>query len=199
MFFASGILLCVCTTFGTKSRKLGECDGDSWTCPGSKGKKGICEDRKYVCVQAGVTAVPTHIPKTVETLGMAENPITVLKPKDFEGMKSLERLLLFSNRIRQIPSGLFVDLAACTFLRLDKNAISNIAKDAFKGLKRLKKLILGCNELRVLKNGMFLHLWSLEFLALKDNFIETVEKGALTGMRTLQMLQLNGNLLKSIR
>jgi len=63
--------------------------------------------------------------------------------------------VLYGNKIKDLPSGVFKGLGSLQLLLLNANEISCIRKDAFRDLHSLSLLSLYDNNIQSLANGTF--------------------------------------------
>ena len=124
--------------------------------------------------------------------------IAALKPGDFDGLASLERLDLINNQLRALPDGAFDGLASLQELRLDDNQLATLPDGVFDGLTSLQRLLLRSNYFGDWPDGAFDGLTSLQLLDLSNNDIESLPDGAFDGLTSLQVLHLNGASIESL-
>ncbi len=105
----------------------------------------------------------------------------------------MEILDLSSNRLRELPEGLFAGLSNLMHLFLSHNLLGELPPGLFAGLSRLEDLTLGSNRLEDLPSGLFDGLSSLEHLLLYSNHMERIPAGLLAGLVRLNNLVIGGN------
>ena len=124
--------------------------------------------------------------------------ITSLKAVDFADLTSIRNLYLHFNQIKVLPSGIFSDMAALEWLRLENNEIDTIELGAFQGLTSLERLHLYNNKLTTVPSGVFDDLSTVTELKLNGNQIETVMPGAFDGLIMMRTLDLFDNQLETL-
>lgn len=72
--------------------------------------------------------------------------------------------VMYGNKIKDLPSGVFKGLNALQLLLLNANEIECIRRDAFRDLPSLNLLSLYDNNLQSLANGTFEYLKSIQTL-----------------------------------
>ena len=132
------------------------------------------------------------------TLDLAGLGIESLWPSDFEGLESLQRLLLWDNGLTALPDGVFDGLSSLEELWLSENRLSRLQAGTFAALSSLKGLYLHNNALAVLPSGAFDGLLSLETLNLSGNRLTELPVDVFAGLRSLLELRLAYNRLKTL-
>ncbi|XP_041852579.1 leucine-rich repeat-containing protein 17-like [Melanotaenia boesemani] len=97
------------------------------------------------CSNRGLTEVPSGIPEDVVQIDLSHNSIHHLKPRDFQGAKSLKVLNLSNNNMEHIDTG------------------------SLSGLLHLNELDLSHNNLHFVQYGVLEDLYFLSQLKLKAN------------------------------
>ncbi|KAM4554146.1 leucine-rich repeat-containing protein 17-like [Fundulus diaphanus] len=97
------------------------------------------------CRNRGLTEVPSGIPEDVVQVDLSHNSIHHLKPRDFQGAKSLRNLNLSNNNMERIDTG------------------------SLSGLLHLHELDLSSNGLRFVQYGVLEDLYFLSKLKLEEN------------------------------
>lgn len=157
----------------------------------------------------------------LEELWMANSTITAL-PDSFLGLEELRTLILNSNAISEIPSGVFTalsnlerldfgdnnltelqpdsfsDLGILNILRLSGNPIEVIYEGAFRGLDNLIELNLHDCRLRQIQSYSFENLERLNLLLLSHNNISELQPDSFSGLRQLSRLFINNNPIETI-
>ncbi|KAI8499172.1 hypothetical protein Bbelb_229360, partial [Branchiostoma belcheri] len=121
------------------------------------------------------------------------NKIREIPPGAFEGLLSLNTLLLNNNDIRKIPRGAFQGLSSLKYLYLYKNKIRHIDRQAFVGLSSLEQLYIHFNEIEQLLPNTFSNLPSLERLFLHNNKLARIPAGTFSNLHSLKRLRLDSN------
>ena len=131
-----------------------------------------------------------------DVLDLNDSGIASLRPEDFSGLTSLERLLLNDNRLQGLPSGLFEGLGNLGTLELRRNRLQSLRRDAFSGLGDVETLNLSGNRLESLPADLFDGLTGLQTLDLSDNELQSLRTSAFSGAGNLQVLDLSDNELQ---
>lgn len=97
------------------------------------------------CRNRGLTEVPSGIPEDVVQVDLSHNKIHHLKPKDFQGARSLRILNLSNNNMERIDTG------------------------SLSGLLHLHELDLSFNRLSFIQHGVLDDLYFLSKLKLEEN------------------------------
>ena len=107
--------------------------------------------------------------------------------------KEATKLDLYSNQIKDIPSGTFKNLSSLEDLDLRFNTIEDIDPETFLPLQQRTGLWLSNNELTCLRAGTFKGLVSLDVLDLFSNQIFFIEDGTFSHLPLIRVLYLNKN------
>ncbi|XP_047472312.1 leucine-rich repeat neuronal protein 1-like [Penaeus chinensis] len=134
----------------------------------------------------------------LEYLNMAKNAISTIFHDNLLGLKNLEQLVLFGNKLTYIEDKAFADQTHLLTLVLENNLLGSLYAEWFRGLDSLVELNLAYNRIHNIPASVFLHLHSLERLDLTGNRISTVNPGAFAGLTNLQHLVIKDNFLSKI-
>ena len=130
----------------------------------------------------------------VRYLNLQNEGIAALQAGDFQGLVNLAELDLGRNILRELPNGVFDDLANLKRLWLDyNNSLSELPDGVFDGPANLEWLLLNGNDLGELPEGVFDSLSNLERLALYGNKLSALPEGAFEGLSVLERLELQDN------
>ncbi|NXN92380.1 AMGO1 protein, partial [Rhinopomastus cyanomelas] len=183
----------------------------------------VCASTILSCSQAGLTTVPTSLPRFTAVLDLSHNNVSRLRgdwapgrlphlhslllshnglsfvsTEAFAHVPRLRHLDLSSNRLRALDENLFSDLSELEVLLLYNNEISSVDRTAFENLGRLRKLYLGHNRitrfpLELLRDGT--RLPQLALLDLSANRLRSVPVGELQALPAWlrDRLYLHGN------
>ncbi|XP_049538481.1 protein artichoke [Anopheles darlingi] len=116
----------------------------------------------------------------------------------FAGLLTMQRLMLESNGISEIPRDSFADLGTMQYLYLDHNNITILPKGAFGSLPILFELQITNNGLEQVMERAFDGLLQLLTLNMSHNVVRTVPNGAFLGLVSLRRLDLSNNLITTI-
>ena len=129
-----------------------------------------------------------------ECSNYARDEIGTLKPDDFHGLTSLQRLLLSSNQLTALPDGVFDGLTSLHWLDLGHNyQLTALPAGVFDKLTSLYWLNLGSNQLTALPAGVFDGLTGLRSLDLQDNQLTALPEGVFDRLTSLGVLDLRLN------
>uniref|UniRef100_A0A663MYM1 Slit guidance ligand 3 n=1 Tax=Athene cunicularia TaxID=194338 RepID=A0A663MYM1_ATHCN len=125
---------------GSQSEPL-SCSASSITCPSAC----TCSNNVVDCRGRGLTEIPANLPEDIW------------------------EIVLYGNKITEIPQGLFDDLVSLQLLLLNANKINCLRVNTFQGLHNLKLLSLYDNKLQTISKGLFAPLRSIQTLHLAQN------------------------------
>ena len=108
----------------------------------------------------------------------------------FDGLYSLEDLLLQHNDLQSLPAGVFDSLSSLQNLYIGVNSLKSVPAGIFSRLSNLQQLSLFNNKLQSLPDGLFDGLSSLQFLNLGDNKISCISSQAFANLTSLSTLYL---------
>ncbi|XP_066601621.1 insulin-like growth factor-binding protein complex acid labile subunit [Prorops nasuta] len=172
--------------------------------------------RKLETVDAshtGLARVPAALTRSVRTLRLAGNKLTIIRGGDLDSypllrtldisdnllvdveddalgrLEVLEELNVSGNALVNIPRSLPNSL---THLDLRRNAITALRFSDTQGLYNLKCLILNDNDISEIEEGSLGQLPVLTELDLSDNPIKALAANALTGPSNLATLRMSG-------
>ncbi|XP_066297941.1 platelet glycoprotein Ib alpha chain-like [Branchiostoma lanceolatum] len=148
------------------------------------------------CNDKSLQTVPQDIPTSVTSLMLRSNDISQLSNSSFAGLSLLYSLNLQSNKIRQIPKGVFA--SSIRYLYLKNNLISDITSGAFDDLSLLRELYLDNNAITNIQYGTFHGLVDLQTLSLISNAIDSVSNDSFSGLTKLRNLYLQDNAITTI-
>ncbi|KAL1461410.1 hypothetical protein WDU94_013311 [Cyamophila willieti] len=149
---------------GPVEKPSGECAAEP-SCP----HPCRCSDGIVDCREKGLSKVPILLPEGTTELDLSKNQISKVAVDAFQGLKSLTSLVLYGNKIKDLPGGVFHGLSSLQLLLLNANEISCIRKDTFKDLHSLNLLSLYDNNIQSLANGTFDSMKSIQTLHLARN------------------------------
>ena len=81
----------------------------------------------------------------ITSLGLTDSQITALNDRDFEGLMSLQVLLLNNNPLTTLPETVFSGLMSLQYLNLDSNRLTTLPDAVFSRLTSLESLNLSNN------------------------------------------------------
>ncbi|PIO67529.1 leucine rich repeat domain protein, partial [Teladorsagia circumcincta] len=106
-----------------------------------------CTDATVDCRDRGLTHIPANLPSSTTELVLYGNNLTELPVEAFEGLNSLQLLLLNANQLQCIRQGTFDSLSELNLLSLYDNQIKSISNETFHKLHKLQTLHLARNPL----------------------------------------------------
>ena len=134
----------------------------------------------------------------LDTLRLVGTLLTALQSGVFEGLPSLRKLSVSSNKgLTALEPGVFDGLPNLDDLSLINNNLKTLEPDIFDGLN-LRSLQLWENELQSLPPGIFDGLGELEKLYLSENQLRSLETNVFDGLSKLWLLALGENELKKL-
>lgn len=136
-----------------------------------------------------------HGIRSVETLDLGENRITVVKNDSFQGLGQVYGLRLVDNRLVELPPGFCSSLNKLHVLNVAQNKLSKISSTAFSGCPNLRALRLDTNNLEELP-GSLSSLPSLLWLNVSENRVRWADYHTLPP--TVEWLDLSHNSLVTL-
>ncbi|KAF2975356.1 hypothetical protein EK904_000213 [Melospiza melodia maxima] len=141
------------------------CSLSSGSCPAMC----TCSNGIVDCRGKGLTAIPANLPETMTEIRLELNGIKSIPPGAFSPYKKLRRMVLYGNKITDLPKGVFGGLFALQLLLLNANKINCVRADAFQDLQNLSLLSLYDNKIQSLAKGTFTSLRAIQTLHLAQN------------------------------
>uniref|UniRef100_A0A3B4BZX4 TIR domain-containing protein n=1 Tax=Pygocentrus nattereri TaxID=42514 RepID=A0A3B4BZX4_PYGNA len=142
--------------------------------------------------------------KSLSTLILPKNGISVIEDFAFEGLENLDNLRhldLLGNRISSLNFAVFKGLSRLKFLSLNDNKIAQITANHSippLSLESLEQLDLKNNGISYIDDFAFKQLKSLKILNLEHNNISEIKTFTFSGLDRLESLMLDYNVLKHI-
>lgn len=141
------------------------------------------------CANKNLAQVPKNFPRYVKRIKLERNKITELEAYAFKGLSKLQRIDLSNNAVERIdPLAFSGGLSALNSLILYSNKISNIPKDLFKELSQLQLLLLNANSIECVHKDLFQSLSNLNLLSLYNNDIKTLANGTFVGLKNIKTM-----------
>ena len=141
------------------------------------GATARCKDqyrnKKYTKRRCKITQIPKDIPQEATELDLYSNQIKDIPSGTFKNLWSLEDLDLRFNTIEDIDPETFLPLQQCTGLWLSNNQLTCLRAGTFKGLVSLDVLDLFSNQISFIEDGTFSHLPLIRILYLNKNNLVT--------------------------
>ncbi|XP_022086573.1 slit homolog 2 protein-like isoform X2 [Acanthaster planci] len=151
------------TDFSCEENDLNSCL-PSVACP----RECACSGSVVRCSRKELTMPPRNIPLTATEIYLDSNQLVTI-PDGMTNLKSLHTLDLSTNLITMLPENAFANMTKLSTLILSYNRIACIPPGTFTGLRSLRILSLQGNDLSTLPNGVFSDLHSLSHIALGNN------------------------------
>ena len=107
----------------------------------------------------------------ITVLDLGNKHITSLKSGDFDGLTSLEELILYGNQLTILPEDIFDGLIELRTLRFAANRFTTLPGSIFDGLTKLTDLGMVSNQFTTLPEGIFDGLTGLTRLRLGGNAV----------------------------
>ncbi|XP_071792808.1 slit homolog 2 protein-like isoform X2 [Asterias amurensis] len=136
----------------------------SIACP----RECACSGTVVRCSRKELTSPPRNIPLTATEIYLDSNQLITI-PEGMTGQKSLHTLDLSTNLITMLPDNAFANMTKLSTLILSYNRIACIPPGTFSGLSSLRILSLQGNDLSTIPDGVFNDLHSLSHIALGNN------------------------------
>lgn len=113
----------------------------------------------------------------------------------FDGLTSLQTLLLRDNNILLIPATALSRLPSLTSIHLGFNRVTALSSDILRSVSdRITSLVLSRNVIRELPPAAFEHFKNLKHLDLSGNLLNSISAEVFSGLEmTLEFLSLNQN------
>jgi Leucine-rich repeat (LRR) protein len=126
-------------------------------------------------------------------LNISKNNLEQIVSDEFATMRSLQELILRTNRIDTIEAGGFRGLASLTELDLAENRLKQVRSDVFKDVGRtLRRLVLDANFFRRVPKAALKYCRQVVELRLFDNQVKVLEEYAFGYMGSLIEVYLGG-------
>lgn len=97
-------------------------------------------------------------------LDLRNNQIVDIEDQAFNGLHSLNDLLLTDNKLKQLRSDMFLGLKNLTHLRIEHNFVEELPNKVFEHMKRVSKIDLSKNNITDIASDAFRGLTSLTSL-----------------------------------
>ena len=139
-----------------------------------------------------------HLALITGDLLVGRQGITALNEGDFDGLSSLNGLVLQHSELTTLPERVFDDLTNLRWLRLNDNGLTELPSGVFSNLTELERLYLGSNDLTTLRADLFASNSNLVTLHLNNNDLTQLPTGLFDGLSGLETLRLNENSLTTL-
>ena len=180
------------------------------------------ESKQYSKIEPGFQSIPNDIPAEAKTvyiwngylvhlitdgfknladctmLSLSNDYMREIDEGAWNGLVSLEILILSYNQLVKLRPNIFSDLRTLTELNLQNNFISEVEDRAFFGLRNLHKLNLSNNRLTEISPEMFGELTNLKQLSVERNLLVELKFNNFLGLESLEGLFLGSNRIKTI-
>lgn len=146
-----------------------------------------------------IDRIPTEIFKIFPELKhfRLSTGIKALNTTSFANARKLEFADLKKNKLKLIPSHVFLKAENLVEIDLSENVIEEIENFSFEYLKMLEIIYLQNNKIKILRRFLFDGATHLKVLQLENNKIETIESGAFD-LPELKSLFMAHNKVKSL-
>uniref|UniRef100_A0A665WD44 Slit homolog 3 (Drosophila) n=1 Tax=Echeneis naucrates TaxID=173247 RepID=A0A665WD44_ECHNA len=118
-----------------------------------------CNNNIVDCRRKGLTEIPANLPEGIPWKHFDPNDIVL----------TLLCRVLYGNKITELPKGLFDGLVSLQLLLLNANKINCLRVNTFQDLQNLNLLSLYDNKLQSISKGLFTPLRSIKTLHLAQN------------------------------
>lgn len=109
-----------------------------------------------------------------------------LQRANFTGLRNLEFMSLWMNKLEKIPENVFDDLINLKSLSLQANKIQRLPENIFEKLAKLHNVNLSHNNLTFISAYLFAFNINLEHISLNDNYITYVSPRLLLTLKKLK-------------
>jgi len=141
------------------------------------------------CSNKNLTRIPSSFPKDIKRIRLERNNITEIAPYAFQGLRRLQRIDLSNNNLHRIDSlAFFGGLQSLNSLILYSNKLENLPENVFDELAQLQLLLLNANSLQTIPRNLFRALANLNLLSLYDNNIDTLPSGTFEGLKSIKTM-----------
>lgn len=131
----------------------------------------------------------------LERIDIFKSKVEVIDQDSFRNCKNLERLLLSTNNLQEIPENLLTENTKIEMIRFNKNQLTTLPEDSFATLKELKLLYLYDNKIKFLPKNIFKFNILLRSLHLSGNQLTTFDSTLFQNLRNLERLSMHDNQL----
>uniref|UniRef100_A0A8C0R8Y5 Slit homolog 2 protein n=1 Tax=Canis lupus dingo TaxID=286419 RepID=A0A8C0R8Y5_CANLU len=121
-----------------------------------------CSNNIVDCRGKGLTEIPTNLPETITEMQLGS---ITLDKYSFQSSVGV----LYGNKITELPKSLFEGLFSLQLLLLNANKINCLRVDAFQDLHNLNLLSLYDNKLQTIAKGTFSPLRAIQTMHLAQN------------------------------
>uniref|UniRef100_A0A6Q2Z490 Slit homolog 3 (Drosophila) n=1 Tax=Esox lucius TaxID=8010 RepID=A0A6Q2Z490_ESOLU len=135
------------TCTGPAQSEVRTCIPQASVCPATC----TCNNNIVDCRRKGLTEIPANLPEAICQYNLCLNRV------------------LYGNKIAEIPKGLFDGLVSLQLLLLNANKINCLRVNTFQDLQSLNLLSLYDNKLQTISKGLFAPLRSIKTLHLAQN------------------------------
>nr|XP_054754629.1 reticulon-4 receptor-like 2 [Lytechinus pictus] len=139
--------------------------------------------------------------ETLDRLVLYDNYMRVLGTNMFTGLQRLTKLVAEGttrNTIHALENGTFCNLTSLKHLDLKANAITALNPEHFRDLDNLDIFDISGNRLTKIKANTFVNSPLLTEIKLSRNQITEIHRNAFVGLMRLNNLDLDGNLIKGM-
>ncbi|XP_058461280.1 peroxidasin isoform X2 [Malaya genurostris] len=158
-------------------------------------QKCSCQQRTVRCVKQQLDRIP-EMPPDTNIIDLRFNRIREVPSDAFINLAHLHTVFLNENQISRIHPFAFRSLPSLKYLYLNKNKIADIAPNAFESLDRLQSLYLHFNNITAFERQTFSNMPALERLFLFGNQIRHIPQDSFEGLPALKRLLLDDNPLE---
>lgn len=109
-----------------------------------------------------------------------------LQRVNFTGLRNLEFMSLWMNKLEEVPENVFDDLVNLKNLSLQANKIQRLPEHLFQKLTKLQNINLSHNRLRFIPAYLFTFNINLVHISLNDNYITYVSPRLLLTLKKLK-------------
>lgn len=134
----------------------------------------------------------------LESFRVRDHDVEILKTRNFENGKKLERLFLSYNKIKKIEKDAFGGLNNLKELEIRKNLIGELDSELFKDMRKLEILDLSSNQLENLQKEIFWTNGDLKKIYLLNNQLTSLNGELFKNNLKLEAIYLEFNRLSNV-
>ena len=134
----------------------------------------------------------------LKSLEVKNSSLISVQQGNFEGLDSLEKLIVEHNLIKSLNLNVFLDLINLKQIRLSGNELKTLHFSTFANNVELEIIALDNNRLEYIHVILFANLLSLKEVHLRNNVIEDLREKTFDNNKQLEVIDLSGNHLISI-
>lgn len=164
-------------------------------------KKINCVDSLSISKQrnnfTSLQYIEQHIPGVV-TLKITSCNVSIINKQFFYGLRQIENLYLFSNKIKHIEDNSFMEMQSLQTLKLGNNLIEKISSKLLTNLKELKTFAIKENQIGTIDPEAFKNNFKIEQIIMSMNKIKELHGDLLKNLSNLTTFNISRNEIQVI-